>query len=444
MDNHVSTANRHRNFAYRMMLLVATVVSFSMTGCTALFSPIDTIPASRIPPQFLAEPQASKVPLDPARLRQTKPEFYTLDSKDVLGVFIEGVVGNFDEAPPVNDPGPNSDLPPAIGYPFPVRQDGTLSLPLIKPIPVRGLTIEQAETLIQRAFRGGPEPILKENGRIIVTLLRERTYRVFVVRQDNSFAQRGQQFQGQGQRAQVTDRSDQSSRGFVLQLPAYKNDVLNALLQTGGIPGVNAKPEIRILRGDRLNTAKRDQQLAEFYRTNSAEQFPYGQVPNFEDATNAIRIPLRLKPGQVPNLRSEDIILRDGDVVYVDTRETDVYYTGGLLGGGEFPIPRDYDLDVLSAIALAGNGIATGQRTGLLGGAAQNVPPTELIVLRRIPGDRQLAIRVDLNDAINDPRQRILVKRGDTLVLRFKPQEEAINFVSNVFFTFGIRQLFRN
>ena len=62
----------------------------------------------------------------------------------------------------------------------------------------------------------------------------------------------GAALQGQAQRAQVTDRNDQSSRGFVLQMPAYKNDVLNALLQTGGIPGVNAKPEIRILEATGL------------------------------------------------------------------------------------------------------------------------------------------------------------------------------------------------
>ena len=151
---------------------------------------------------------------------------------------------------------------------------------------------------------------------------------------------------------------------------------------------------------------------------------------------------MRLKPGEVPDIRAEDVILRDGDVIYVDTRETDVYYTSGLLRGGEFPLPRDYDLDVLAAVSLAGNGFATGQRTGFLGGAAQNVPPTELVVLRRIPGDRQLAIRIDLNDAINDPRQRLLVKQGDTLILRFKPQEEILNLASNVFFTFGVRRLF--
>ncbi len=426
-----------------LALLAAILVSMSLTGCTALFSPIDTIPATRVPPQFLAEPQANKVPIDVARLRQVKPDFYTLDSDDVLGIFIEGVLGQFEEAPPVQLPSPDSDLPPAIGFPVPIREDGTLSLPLVKPIPVRGLTIQQAEALIQRAYRGGAEPILKEDGRIIVTLMRERTYRVFVVRQDNSLSSRGQQFQGIGQRAGVTDRSDQSSRGFVLQLPAYKNDVLNALSQTGGLPGVNAKAEIKVLRGDRLNIARRDQQMAEFYRSQNADQFPYGVIPNVPDETNVVKIPTRLNAGQVPNFRPEDIILRDGDIVYVETRETDVYYTGGLLGGGEFPIPRDYDLDVLAAVSLAGTQIGTGQRTGILGGAAQNVPPTELIVLRRIPGDRQLAIRIDLNDTINDPRQRILIKPADTLILRYKPQEEILNFASNIFFTFGVRQLFQ-
>lgn len=438
------TNNPTRHIKAGQGLTVLTILmSLSLTGCTALFNPIDTIPGTRVPSQFLAEPQAIKVNIDVARLRQTKPPYYTLDADDVLGVFVEGVLGNFDEAPPVQLPDPQSDLPPAIGFPVPVREDGTMSLPLVDPIPVRGLTVQQAEALITRAYRGGDQPLLKEDGRIIVTLLRERTYRVFVVRQDNSRSQAGLQFQGQQRGGVVSDRSDFSSRGFVLQLPAYKNDVLNALSQTGGLPGVNAKPEIRILRGDRIEIAKRDQRLTEFYRTNKPEQFPYGIIPTVNDNTNSIDIPLRLNPGEVPNIREEDIILRDGDIVYVDSRDTDVYYTGGLLGGGERVLPRDYDLDVLAAVSLAGTAIGTNQSTGLIGGAAQRVPPTELIVLRRIPGNRQLAIRIDLNDAINDPRERLLVKAGDTLILRFKPQEELINFASGVFFTFGVRELFR-
>ena len=438
-----STTNKQARIGIsRTITAVAILASLSMTGCTALFNPIETIPANRVPAQFLAEPQANKVPIDVARLRQTKPEFYTLDADDVLGIFIEGVLGNFDEAPPVQLPAANSDLPPAIGFPVPVREDGTASLPLVKPIPLRGLTIQQAEALITRAYRGGEKPLLKEDSRIIVTLLRERTYRVFVVRQDNSRAAQGLQFQGQQRGGVVSDRGDQSSRGSVLQLPAYQNDVLNALSRTGGLPGVNAKNELRILRGNRVDIARRDEQLTEFYRTNRPDQFPYGVVPSVADGANTLEIPLRLNPGVVPDLREEDIILRDGDIIYVDSRESEVYYTGGLLGGGERVLPRDYDLDVLAAVSLAGTGVGTNQVLGGLGGAQQRVPPTELVVLRRIPGNRQLAIRIDLNDTINDPRTRLLVQAGDTLILRFKPQEEIINFASGVFFTFGVRELF--
>lgn len=437
----------HRTIQKSVLLnrLIVTLFLFagmSLSGCTAILSPIETIPANRVPEAFLAEPQANKVPIDVSRLRIDNPEFYILDAEDVLGVFIDGVLGQLDSPPPVQLPQPTSDLPPAIGFPVPIREDGTVTLPFVDSIPVRGLTIQQAEELIKRAYFGGPEPLLRSQARVIVTLLRERTYRVFVVRSDL------QQIGAQGRTGRtglgVSSRADESSRGFVLQLPAYQNDVLNALALTGGFPGVNAQSDIRVLRGDRVSVANRDAQIREFYRTNKPDDFPYGVVPNVPDDSNTLNIPLRLRPGQVPNFRKEDIELRDGDIVYVDNRETEVYYTGGLLGGGEFLLPRDYDLDVLGAVSLSGTTLGIGQqRGGTLGAAGGGVPPSNLIVLRRIPGDRQIAIRVDLTDAINDPASRILVKPGDTMILRFKPQEEIVNFALQTFFTFGIRQLLR-
>jgi hypothetical protein len=102
----------------QLVVLAAMLMSTSLTGCTAIFSPIDTIPVSRVPPCFLAEPQADKVPIDVSRLRQTKPDFYTLDADDVLGVFIEGVLGNFEEAPPVQLPSPDSDCHPRLVFLF--------------------------------------------------------------------------------------------------------------------------------------------------------------------------------------------------------------------------------------------------------------------------------------------------------------------------------------
>ena len=317
-------------------------------GCTSFLSPIDTIPAERVPAKFLAEPQANKVNIDVARLRQPKPPNYILDTDDILGVFIEGILGTENETPLVRFPEPGSDLPPSMGFPVPVREDGSVSLPLIDPVPVRGLTVQQAEELIKKSYV--EQQLLQAKARIIITLMKQRTYRVFVVRQDNTFFN-NPQFAAQRVSQPVTARTDLSSRGFVLQMPAYENDVLNAPSQTGGMPGVNAKAEVRILRGNTVDFARRDTQLEEFYRGNDPRQFPYGIIPDQPDGMNTVRIPLRLRPGEVPHFRPEDIILRDGDIVYVDSRETEVYYTGGLLGGGEFPLPRDYDLDVLTAVA---------------------------------------------------------------------------------------------
>ena len=146
---------------------------------------------------------------------------YILDKDDILGVFIDGVLGQSDEAPPVTIPDPNSDLSPGIGFPIPVRDDGTISLPLVDPMAVRGLTVAQVEQLVKRKYQ--EEAILNE-ARVIVTLLRKRTFRVFVVRQDNQTG--GNSNLGVAQRTRgVFDRSDLSSSGFVLQLPAYENDL---------------------------------------------------------------------------------------------------------------------------------------------------------------------------------------------------------------------------
>jgi protein involved in polysaccharide export with SLBB domain len=440
MVRHSTDPDSHGRF-WQLWLLMPICLCLGLSGCAQLVHPIEAIPAELIPPQFLAAPQANKRPIDVSLLRNLAPPSYILDKEDILGVFIEGILGKQDEAPPVHIPEPNSDLSPGIGFPIPVRDDGSISLPLIDPIPVRGLTVAQVEELVKRRYE---DEDLLVRPRVIVTLLRKRTYRVFVVRQDN--AQGNNQQLGLAQRTRgVFDRSDLSSRGYVLQLQAYENDVLNALSQTGGLPGLNAKAEVTILRGDQTQTEERFRQMQETYGAN------FNELGNFNPATIAgaqstVTIPLRVAPDEIPNFRPEDVILRDGDVVYVESRDTEVYYTGGLLGGGEWPIPRDYDLDVLGAVAIAGTGVGAGgpsSRGGLIAGGNQ-VAPTELIVLRKLPGNRQIPIKVDLTNAINNPQSRLLVYKGDTLILRYSPEEEVINFGVSVFFTYGLRQLFRN
>jgi len=423
------------------------------TGCSTITQPISGIPARRLPPQFLAQSKNNLVPLDPARLSQEPPRDYLLDDGDILGIYIEGILpfvppDRPPEPPPVNFPDANSQLDPSLGYPIAVINDGTIQLPNLEPIKVRGLTIDQTRDLIRKYYLDSE--ILRESSRLqpIVTLMKERTYNVIVIRQD--MGGQGAQGGGGGTGGGFTRGTDYSATGRMLKLKAYQNDILNAMMESGGLPGVNAKNEIKILRASRADQRRRDEFVQQFYQQYYCNPDPCGCPPPLPEDPSILRIPLRLPPGVIPSLTPEDVVLEDGDIVYIESRDAEVYYTGGLLPGGEFRIPRDYDLDVLTAMSLSGGGISRSQQNGGgmggmggIGGMLGTVPPGMLYVLRKTPCNGQITIAVDLAKANLDPRERILVQPGDILILRFKPSEELLNFGLGTFFTFGIQYALR-
>ena len=431
-------------------LLAAAMVSLMACGCQTIFSPISGVPAHRLPQEFLAQPKNNLTPIDISRLRRDPPREYQLDAGDILGIYIEGVLGDAETLPPVHFPEGTSDLPPAIGYPVPIREDGTLSIPLVPPIAIGGLTLSQATDAIRRAYTVDSSILVEGRDRIIVTLIRERTYNIVVMRQDGipSTQSRGQN------RGMVAELGTlRGSQGESVNLPAYKNDVLHALAATGGLPGPEVKNEILILRGTNADRKARDAFIQEFY-SDKCKSGPCLCMPPLPDDPSIIRIPLRLPPGEVPAFQPEDIILQNGDIVMLESRETEVFYTGGLLGPGEFPMPRDYDIDVLTALSVTGPGVAGNPmagRGGMGGGGGGNfalgiggAPPGNLFILRKTPCGGQIIINVDMNRALRDPQSRPLVQAGDVLILRYKPEEEIFNFGLGTFFTFGVRELFRN
>lgn len=424
-----------RSLWHAVCLVLGTL---SASGCTSLLSPINSVPARRLPVEILPEPRANKVSIDLAYLRRDPPEEYHLDAGDVLAIYVEGVLGGQDSVPPIHYPERGSDTLPGLGYPTPVRDDGTISLPMLEPIPVRGMTVAQVHQRIRELYVQDREILRPELDRILVTLTRRRTTRVIVIREDGG----GERALPGGGSGRVIAGSAAIGRGFVLSLPANHNDVLHALAETGGLPGLNAKNEVKILRSTVEDRAKRDAFLQRFYQICS-ERDPCLGLPQPPDDFTVTRIPLRLPPGEVPRIEQEDITLRDGDIVLVETRETEVYYTGGLLPGGQFPLPRDYDLDVLNAIAIAGTPLTTNPMGGLIGGVG-GASPSHLYIIRLKPNGQQFTIHVDLNRAITDPTERLLVQAGDTLILRHSPLEEGTNFGLATFFTYGLQRLFAN
>src|SRR4029079_13987104 len=158
-------------------------------------------------------------------------------------------LGSAETPPPVNVP-ESAELPPSIGYPIPIRQDGTLSLPYVQPVKVAGMTIEEAEKAVVSAYLA-KEILRPEDRRILVTLMRPRHIRVLVIRDDSQQRQvtlRSESLRGLGT-TQTQIGGGQQGTGMVLELPAYENDVLNALTRSGGLPGLESTQEVIIERG---------------------------------------------------------------------------------------------------------------------------------------------------------------------------------------------------
>ncbi|HUG89371.1 MAG TPA: hypothetical protein VML55_00970 [Planctomycetaceae bacterium] len=601
------------------VLLVLPALAAVLAGCSA-HRPIKGIPVSELPEEW-RHPityRSARQTIDLSLLRQTPPAEHRVDAGDVLGIYIEGVLGGHGQLPPVYTP-QDTNLPPSMGYPVAVRGDGSLSLPGYPAFDVRGLTLRQVEERIRAVCSGGEQPLLVQgNEQIIVSLQRPRVARVMVIRQEAG--------NEAGHGPQQGDYSNRQKRGTgrVVSLPAYRNDVLHALAETGGLPGLDAENVIYVIRGSqdrppavapapapaersvrreasgrgmelqsvqafqgrsgtpsygstersgtpsyglmgrgriqRVGGLVEDPFLAEpnpFEPTESASQpepverwpfepaeatsaagaiepwpsaprpdpparlpaeghgglataagpvmdeaplrgpsrpqallFPLGHStvderfqgladeahaqgalpplppepvelpasdrlrtsdrssvpvpqPDAEvwrqlgwagrlagddptvSGSRVVRIPLKLLPGEMPQFGEQDIVLNDGDVVFVETREQDFFMTGGLLGGAHYPLPRDYDVTVIDAIAIAEqSGSNPHHPTKALGGVSAlnqdvTVGASKVIVLRTLPDGCEVPIEVDLYKAIRDPGQRVVIQAGDRIILRY-------------------------
>lgn len=562
----VPDCSRRSQFIMRREILCLLLVVPSWIGCSGL-QPIHGVPSDSFPQEMSGPLRSGKQTIDLSLLRQTPPPSHIVDSGDVLGVYIEGVMGNRNQIPPVNFPA-SGDVPPSFGYPMPVREDGTISLPLIKPILVRGMTIREVEEAVRKQYTQveGQRMLNADTNQVLISLQRPRTYNVLVVRQEATNVNE----LSTNTVGSINLGSVKRGSGKLVALPAYKNDVLHALAETGGLPGLDAENTVYVLRrrppqtppglrqpgsdAPRKNdpTERREPpamptSLGRAQSTRESEiilaaaeiespDSPFGYTaakpraketparltsalpgghsapqsishtatqprfepppssqpapqltpnytppvppqpmlpqqsppvnappqsgapapwlppeqpwPNFTGQslqdfpleaygfgrdTQIVRIPVRLYAGETPQFREQDIILNDGDIVFIESRDTEIFYTGGLLGGGQYTLPRDYDLDVLGAVSIA-TGRTVNISSSKYGGVSAlnqdvSVGASDVTILRQLPGGGQIPIKVDLNKAIRDPQHRVRIQPGDYILLRYKPHEAVAAFI---------------
>jgi hypothetical protein len=298
----------------------------------------------------------------------------------------------------------------------------------VPPIPVSGLTIVQAQAAVQKVYAETGVLRAEAAGRIIVNLYRPRLYHIQVVREDSG----GITLQAGGGFGNT-----KRGTGYVLDLPAYENDVLTALTRTGGLPGLDALNEVIIQRGAMQARADWPAVMPDL----SPQRGPQCLAAAGMGAAGRItRIPLRLRPGEEIPFKPEDVILQSGDIVFIQARDTELFYTVGLIGSGQFVLPRDYDLDVVEAIAYARGPLINGAvnqnnftGTTITSGIG-TASPSQVSIVRRVPGTirgQQVVIRVDLNRALRDPRERILIQPGDMIVLQETVGEAIVRYFTN-------------
>jgi protein involved in polysaccharide export with SLBB domain len=406
------------------------------TGCAALTNPVgDAVPVRLVPPEVLAPPRDHEQTIPLTLLGQPRSAVYRLAPGDVLGIYIDRILAGgvvpipFHVAPPVQIRDQRR-LTPATGYPFEIQPDGTLALPLVPPLRVEGLTLVEATDLIRKHY--ADKQLLKPDiDRVLVTLVQSRQQQVVVFRQEAAnFSV------GLGGVVSTAKRGT----GHLVDLPAYENDVLHALAQTGGLPGLDAYNEVVIFRGAFHDVAERSLLMQQM------ETSPDGSGAHLTLAPGCqvIHIPLRSLPGQPLPIHPEDVILHTGDVVLLEARDIELFYTGGLLPPGQHILPRDIDLDVVEAVARVGGSLINGAFGGsnLSGALIQpgigNPSPTHLVVVRKTPGGGQVPIAVDLGRALRDRRERIRVVAGDVLILQEKPEEALARYFSQTFLNFNV------
>jgi protein involved in polysaccharide export with SLBB domain len=367
----------------------------------------DGIPVNRLPAEVLGRPRSELKPIPETLLRQKEPVVYRLDKGDVLAIVASEVFGDERTQTPVKLADQYSNYS-ALGFPMPVQDDGTISLPNAKigSIKVKGMTLRELETKIKNIITGqDPDYKIKlvqpEFAKVSVQLMQPRKYRILVIRED---ASQVPFYQSTG-----AILGTKKKNGFTVFLEAYQNDVLHALNATGGPPGDDAKDEVIIQRGE----------------YDPAD-------PN----KGVLHIPLKKYDDQPLAISEKDIILHDGDIVKILGRDTDVYYTGGVIGSKQFPLPRDYDLDILQALAISGAPIVNGGFTQnqfvaqAFANGLGTPSPSLASVLRTLPNGQQINIRVDLDKALRDPREKIRILPGDFIVLQELPGSAVVRYLA--------------
>lgn len=354
-----------------LQLLAIALFLVLQTGCWVPFR-YHGIQASKLPDSFRMPYRTAGPKLNFASLTIDPPSDYILGADDRLEVFVGGLT-------------PEQEARPMIVQ---VMANGNIQLPLVGAVSVDGMNLAEAQRAIHDAYAGD----YLDSPHVNVSIVEKDTTSILVLGKVNSPG--------------------------VHVLPKYTNDVGHALAMAGGL-AEDAADELEIHRRSLgTNTIRRIPATQEQQELRDYCTLPHGAERVIQDDGNILRIALRR---DIPmELSEQDITLHDGDVVVVPSRRHEVFYVVGKLGntntarftigdrerelGVGFVLPRDREIDVVTAVAMAGY-------------IDPIDSPSTVTVQRTAMDGKRMLILVDLIEARSDPQATVLVRPGDIIYL---------------------------
>src|SRR5947207_8506001 len=95
--------SRQMRCGRRVLWAAALLAGGAGGGCASFSNPTapDAIPVHRLPPEVFGRSREAEKTIPLTLLRQEPPKNYLLDAGDILGVFVEGVLGERGQTPPL-------------------------------------------------------------------------------------------------------------------------------------------------------------------------------------------------------------------------------------------------------------------------------------------------------------------------------------------------------
>ena len=373
-----------------MFRFSSCAVSLSIVFVVGCYAPLKSpgIPASTLPDSFRTPTKRFSNDLNFAMLTQPVPASYRLGPKDRIQVEIADLnprLLRLGQPVPENLPGVSSpNLVQAE-----LDESGRVLLPLIGSVTLKGKTLSEARLQLISWYADG----YLDDPKVSVMLLAPATTRVLVL--------------------------GEVANPGVYELPKYENDIAHAIALAGGLI-LESADEITVHRRQASEHVLPAQYQAAAEVAKEAVSPASEEVP--PPNMSVVRIPLRSPlPVELP---AADVVLENGNVVVVKKCAEETFFVVGLLNpnglvrfnlgrdnrdlGNGFTLPKDRDVDVVTAVAMAGY-------------IDPIDSPTTVTVHRTGPDGNPMLIRVDLIQARYNRDENIMVQAGDIIYLNPDP-----------------------